>query len=230
MKKIYTLLLATLLFPVMLTAQDLKPNFIRSGFYFLVGPVLPMGAYRDGQTIPFKPQDHPAINSLTYVPAKLGAALDMGYLIYIGPSFAHKILRAGIDATFISLWFNSTRLPSDTLKKNIEKYYSFAGQKFGPVLTINPVDRLMINLSYKLNFNIGYHDELDNWSPLTDSETSEYGISMTFQEISLGLSYRLIDFEFQYNFGVMDYNNVSNSNQDQKVREDTFRIMIGLKI
>jgi hypothetical protein len=170
----------------------------------------------------------PYPQKLTYLPAKMGAAMDMGYLIYIGPAFANNILRAGIDATFLSLWFNSTR--PDSVDQRIEQYYSFAGQKFGPVITINPVDRLMLNISYKLNFNIGYHDERNQWNPLSDSETSEYGVNLVFQEISLGISYRILDFSFQYNFGTMNYNNVSKSNQNQKIQENTFRIMIGLKI
>ena len=37
--------------------------------------------------------------------------MDMGFLIYIGPAFAGKYLRAGIDATFITFWFNHGLIP-----------------------------------------------------------------------------------------------------------------------
>ncbi len=228
MKKALLILLIPVLLPLFLHAQDGKPNFIKSSFYFMIGPVIPVGVYRDGQTITFHPKDHPLQNTLSYLPARTGAALDMGYQIYIGPAFANNMLRAGIDATFLSLWFNSTRPPDR--KGLAEQYYSFVGQKFGPLFTLNPVDRLLINVSYKLNFNLGYHDELTNWEPLSDGETSEYGDNMLFQEISLGLSYRLLDVSFQYNFGKMNYNNLNKDNQEQKIDISTFRIMIGLKI
>ena len=104
MKKLIYLLLLTLFLPFVLKAQDVKPNSIKSGFYILLGPVFPVGEYATGQTITFHPKDHalPYPQKLTYLPAKMGAAMDMGYLIYIGPAFANNILRAGIDATFLS--------------------------------------------------------------------------------------------------------------------------------
>ncbi len=228
MKRIFVLLLITLLISFAGHSQDGKPNLIKGGFYLLIGPVFPVGSYAAGQTIEFHPKDHPAINTLSYLPAKMGAAWDMGYQIYFGPAFANNFLRAGLDLTFLSLWFNSTRPPETHAL--IEKYYTFAGQKIGPLITINPVDRLMINVSYKLNFNFGYHDELAGWDPITDSETSEYGTSLTFQEASVGLSYRLLAVSFQYNFGKMNYNNINKDNQEQKIDIRTFRIMIGLKI
>jgi hypothetical protein len=219
------LVMFALISPLLLSAQDntARPGNIHGGFYFKLGPVIPVGKYANGQTVQFNVPGH----QLPYLPAKLGAAMDMGYLIYFGPSFANNFLRAGLDATFLSAGFNSTQPPNkDNL---IQKYYTFVGQKFGPVITVNPVDRLMLDLSYKLNANFSYHEELDGWDPLSDSQTSEYGFYLLSNEVSLGIRYRIMVFSFQYNFGYMNYNNASKSNTDQKISTNTIRIMLGIK-
>jgi hypothetical protein len=220
-----TLFIIAIIFPLLLSAQDTKgrPDYIKGGFYLKLGPVIPVGKYASGQTVPFILLKNP----LPYLPAKMGVAMDLGFLIYLGPSFANNFLRAGIDATFLSAWFNSTKPPiTDNL---VQKYYSFIGQKFGPVITLNPIDRLMLDFSYKLNANFGYHEELEGWDPLTDSQTSEYGYNLLGNEISLGIRYRIILFAFQYNFGTMNYNNADKSKMDQKIEINTFRILLGLK-
>ena len=123
MKKILLAIFGILSFSL-LFAQDnntARPDYIRSGFYIKLGPVFPLGQFKDGQTIPFpKSMASPV---LTYLPARIGAAMDMGFLIYIGPTFVNNYLRAGIDATFLSFWFNSTR--PENWDNLIEKYYTF---------------------------------------------------------------------------------------------------------
>jgi hypothetical protein len=218
--------LIVMIIPLLLSSQDTKgrPDYINSGFYVKLGPVFPVGKYADGQSVPFS---NISMLQLPYLPAKMGAAMDLGFLIYIGPSFANNYVRAGIDATFLSTWFNSTQPPiRDNL---IEKYYTFIGQKFGPVITINPIDRLMVDLSYKLNANFGYHEELDGWSPLSDSQTSEYGYNLIGSEVSLAIRYRIMVFTFQYNFGSMNYNNADNTKPSQEIQTNTFRILLGFK-
>jgi hypothetical protein len=225
MKKIL-LLVILMIFHSLLSAQENqngRPDYINGGFYLKLGPVFPVGEYANGQSVPFTILKNP----LPYLPARIGAGMDLGFLIYIGPSFVNNFLRAGIDATFLSVWFNSTKPPiHDNL---IEKYYSFIGQKFGPVITVNPIDRLMLDLSYKLNANFGYHEELDGWDPLSDSQTSEYGYNLLGNEVSLGIRYRVMLFSFQYNFGTMNYNNADNSNMEQVIKINTYRILLGFK-
>jgi len=204
--------------------QEEKPNFIKGGFYFKLGAVLPIGTYAAGQQVSLTPGIKSS-GGLVYLPAKIGGALDMGYLIYIGPAFANNFLRAGIDATFLSFWFNSTKPVNK--EKVANHYYYFVGQKFGPLLTINPVDRLMIDLSWKLNANFGYF--WGEWENLPGSSYSKYGIDFLQQEISLGLRYRIIAFSFSYNFGKMTYDNFDSSRPDQTIGVNTIRIMMGFK-
>jgi hypothetical protein len=226
MKKIL-LFVCALITPFLLTAQEAtgRPNHIHGGFYLKLGPVFPTGDYAKGQSVPFV-NLNPPVTQLSYLPAKAGAAMDLGFLIYFGPSFANNYLRAGLDATFLSTWFNSTKPPSDNNK--IEKYYSFIGQKFGPVITLNPINRLMLDFSYKINANFGYHDELDGW-PLSDSQTSEYGYNLFSNEVSLGIRYSILLFSLEYNFGTMNYNDGKKDNQDQEIDVNTFRLLFGLK-
>jgi hypothetical protein len=229
MKKFLPLMIV-MLFPLILSAQEpVEPrtNYIKSGFYLKLGPVFPMGDYASGQYVyPFYTGDLGQY-TLYYSPAKIGAAMDMGFLIYLGPAFANSFFRIGIDATFLSIWFNSiTTLTPDN---KIEKYYTFAGQKFGPVISLNPVDRLILDISYKLNANFGHHDELDGWYPLLDSQTSEYGYNLVGNEVSLAIRYRLIVLSLQYNFSSMNYNNFDNTNQDQDISTNTFRLLFGVK-
>ena len=226
MKKVILLILSIITSSFLTAQEDStgRPDYIHGGTYLKIGAVIPVGDYANGQTIPF---DYPPVDQLSYLPARSGAALDLGFIIYIGPSFANKYLRAGIDATFFSFWFNSTRPPDRTYL--YEKYYSFIGQKFGPILTVNPVDRLMIDFSYKLNANFAYHDELDGWAPLADVTTSEYGYSLTGNEVSMNIRYRVMLFSFQYNFGTMNYNNADKENYDQEIKINTFRILLGFK-
>jgi hypothetical protein len=214
------------IFPMFLTAQESesnRPAHIHGGLYLKLGPVIPVGKYAEGQSVPFIPAKDP----LPYLPANAGAAFDLGFLFYLGPSFANHILRAGIDATFLSTWFNSTSPPDKT--DWFYKYYTFIGQKFGPVITINPVNRLMIDVSYKLNANLSYHEELDGWDPLSGGQTSSFGYNLFNQEVSLGFRYTILVLSFQYNFGTMNYNDADKDNFDQEINIDTFRILFGLK-
>jgi len=204
--------------------QEEKSNFIRGGFYLKFGAVLPIGNFAAGQKVSVG-SGIKSSNSLEYLPAKIGGALDLGYLIYIGPAFANKFLRAGIDATFLSVWFNSTK-PIDPSKPAYHWYY-FLGQKFGPLITINPIDRLMIDLSWKLNANVAYFE--GEWQSLPGSSFSKYGMNFLQQEVSLGLRYRIIAFSFQYNFGKMTYDNFDSSRPKQVINVNTIRILIGFK-
>ncbi len=217
-----TLLLITLLLPA--RGQEVKPNLIRGGFYLKLGAVIPVGAYAAGQKI-IPGTTTKSSSSLYYLPAKIGGAMDMGYLIYIGPAFANKILRAGIDATFLSFWFNSAKPEIDPSKPAYHWYY-YVGQKFGPLITINPVDRFMIDLSWKINANVAYFEgEWDSY----DGTYSKFGMNFFQQEVSMALRYSVIAMQIQYSFGSMVYDNFDSSRKKQKIRADNIRIMIGFK-
>ncbi|MEI7663832.1 MAG: hypothetical protein WCK34_16615 [Bacteroidota bacterium] len=214
------------------TYQKQKParkNFISNGFYFQLGPVFPQGDYASGQDIrnlvadtALKGKD--TLVDVKYKGAKMGAALDLGFLIYIGPSFAGKHVRLGIDATFLSLWFNSIK--SDGSSGGTDKYYLYAGQKFGPVISINPVDRLIIDISYKINANFSFHDE---WGDgILKKYHSTYGANLLQNEFSLSVRYLIMKFAVQYNYGKMTYNNFNNSRPSQTIQANNLRIMIGL--
>ena len=199
-------------------------NYINSGFYFQIGPVFPNGKYATLKQVPISSPNSSTL-SVTYLPAKIGVALDMGFLIYLGPSFAGNLLRAGIDATFLSISYNSTQ-PVDP-KNSYEHYYYYAGQKFGPVFTINPIDRLMIDISYKLNANVAYH--FDEWHNIPNSDFSKYGVNLLQNEVSLSIRYIIMKFSVQYNFGNMKYDNVNKTRPNQTIETNTLRIMVGLK-
>lgn len=225
-KKVTIALIVLLFLNSVITAQgqEERANRIKGGFYLKLGAVFPVGNFAAGQQVKL-PTDVKSSGTLEYLPAKIGAALDMGYLIYIGPAFANNFFRAGIDATFLCFWFNSTQ-PCDP-NKPANHYYYFGGQKFGPLITINPVDRLMIDLSWKLNANFSYY--YGEWENLSGSTYSKYGVDFLQQEISLGMRYRIIVISFQYNFGKIKYDNLKSSRAKQVIDVNTFRIMIGFK-
>ncbi|MCK9219671.1 MAG: hypothetical protein PHF97_09500 [Bacteroidales bacterium] len=202
-----------------------RQNNIRGGFYLKAGAVLPVGSYATTQFTPMNNQTQYGVASLSYLPAKIGAAMDMGYLIYIGPAFANNLIRAGMDATFMSFSFNSTSAYDQN--KKYEHYYYFGGQKFGPLVTINPVDRLMIDLSYKINANFSYY--FGEWHDLSTSQFSKYGKNLFMQEISMSVRYRIMVMSFQYNFGNMNYDNFDNTRTKQTINANTFRILFGVK-
>ncbi len=228
MKKIILIVLSMIFAgPFTTTAQDdnaKKSNYIRSGFYLKLGPVFPVGLYAQLQTAPVT-STLKTTQYLTYQPAKIGAAIDLGYLIYIGPSFANNHLRAGIDVTFLNGWFNSTSSVGES--DRWKHFYYNIGQKIGPVFTINPVDRLMIDISYKVNANLGiYYGEWDDFDP---SQYSNYGIDFFRNEISMSLRYRVMVLSFQYNFGQISYNNLNTDRTKQSINADTFRLLLGFK-
>jgi hypothetical protein len=204
--------------------KEAAPNRINPGFYIKFGPVFPVGIYATGQTMYDPSEDNPAeLVPAVYMPAKMGAAMDLGFLIYIGPSFANKHLRLGIDATFISFSFNSIK--SDTLKSPTTQYwYYYMGQKFGPVISICPVDRLVIDLSYKLNAYAAYvhHD-------IRGSMKDEWGKNLTQSEISMNVRYSLMMFSLQYNFGKCAYNDFDSAKPTHYVENSTYRVLIGFK-
>jgi hypothetical protein len=172
-------------------------------------------------------EDHTSVTptKFIYYAAKLGFAMDMGFLVYIGPAFANTHLRAGIDATFVSFSFNpikSDSLPSDHSKSNY--WYYYIGQKFGPVLSICPIDRLVIDLSYKMNAYAAYNQHKKG----TEFK-SDYGKNLTQNEISMNIRYSIILFSFQYNFGKTGFNNFSSDNPMVYVDNNTFRILVGFK-
>jgi hypothetical protein len=159
-----------------------------------------------------------------YYPAKMGIAMDMGFLIYIGPAFAGNHLRAGIDASFIAFSYNPAADLPDTISSG-SKYnfwYYYLGQKFGPVISIRPVDRLVIDLSYKLNAYAAFIQH-----PIGTKFNNEFGSNLTQNEISMNIRYAIILFSFQYNFGQTSYNNFNKDNPMHKIENNTYRIMVG---
>jgi hypothetical protein len=222
MKRIIYLSLLAFLVPQMNWAQEStstsptkysKPNYIRGGFYLKLGPVLPVGNFALGQN--FIDPD----GTLTYFdPARIGGNLGMGYLIYIGPGVANNYLRFGIDAGFLDFWFatsNHTIQPG-TDEKSSEFWYYFAGQKFGPLITVNPVDKLMIDLSYKLNANLSWHN-------------SDWGANILGHEVMMNIRYRVILLSVLYNTGTVNYNDFDKNRPDHKTDISTFRILLGFK-
>ncbi|MBC8458247.1 MAG: hypothetical protein ISS17_00145 [Bacteroidales bacterium] len=193
-----------------------KPNLIRSGSYLKLGPVIPMGLFATDQIIIDRPpHDYDTTNFFT---AKIGGNLGLGYLIYIGPGVADNYLRFGIDACFLDGWFvtSNPTLPATTTKKETDFWYYFVGQKFGPLITVNPVDRLMIDLSYKLNFNLSWHN-------------SDFGYNIIGQEVMMNIRYRIILVAFQYNFGTMNYNDFDKSRPVHDIDISSFRVLLGFK-
>ena len=138
MKKVFTVsLILSCILSISSQSQDTvginkkwHENVIRNGSYFKIGASFPMGSYAKDQI--FTVFDYPApgvYNDIIYPSAKLGGTIDIGYLIYLGPAFAGNHLRAGIDATFFSLGFNQTSLPSYPLGETDKwklSYFFFA--------------------------------------------------------------------------------------------------------
>jgi hypothetical protein len=245
MKKIISLFIFAILFSsVFLYGQmGSRPAVIHSGFYIKLGAAFPTGTFKSGQTLPIYnpvmtvPTDQKY--NLSYLPAKVGPAMDLGFLIYIGPSFADNYIRCGIDATFLSIWYNSTN-PVLNLDSRYEHFYYFGGQKYGPIITVNPIDKLLIDISYKFNPNFGYH--FDEWNdpnypkgygqpagPLADAQYAKFGITFWSQEFSMNIRYRIMLIGFEYNFGTMTYNNFDSNRPKQTIDIKTTRIMIGFK-
>ena len=201
--------------PATMVQKEREPNHIKSGFYIKLGPVFPVKNYKLHQSIEKKS------DTSVYLPAKMGGALDMGYLIYIGPAFARNHIRLGIDATFISFSFN----PVDTSERPSTKYwYYYLGQKFGPLVSICPVDRLIIDISYKLNAYMAYNNH-----KIRGGIKDEWGKNLTQSELSMSIRYSLILFSFQYNFGKTAYNDFDSVKPIHYIDNSTFRIMIGFK-
>nr|NQU94316.1 hypothetical protein [Bacteroidota bacterium] len=198
------------------TASFSKPNVIRSGFYLKLGPVIPMGTFATDQIIIDRLPNNP--DTTNFYAAGIGGNLGLGYLIYIGPGVANNHLRFGIDACFLDGWFATSKPDPNTTsnKKQSNYWYYFFGQKFGPLITINPVDRLMIDLSYKLNFNISWRN-------------NDWGYNITGQEVMMNLRYRLILVGFHYTFGTMNYNDFDKSRPVHEIDISTFRILLGFK-
>jgi hypothetical protein len=207
-----------------ITNKSWHKNYIRDGAYLKLGGSFPLGLYGTNQVFIVEDYPDPGTNSINFPAAKLGGALDVGYLIYIGPAFAGNHLRAGIDATFLSLGFNQTNLPSYPAGEN-EKWkfwYYFLGQKFGPVFTINPYDQIMIDLSYKLNAYASYlrHEMGGSW-------TDDWGKNLLQSEVSMNIRYRIIMASFQYNFGQCTYNRFDTKYPSYKIDNSTFRVLVG---
>jgi len=201
-----------------ISPQKLLENHIKSGFYLKLGAVMPMGEYANQQLNLYRYQG--SMDTIIFNQAKFGGSLDLGYLIYLGPAFAGRHLRAGIDATFLAVSFNPTDQvlpPNSSSSKKYEYWYYFAAQKFGPLLTINPVDRLMIDLSYKLSASAAWYHSM-------------VGTSFTLNEVSLGIRYRVILVACQYNWGKLKFKYNHDDNPEFWVDTSTFRILLGIKI
>ncbi|MCX6281316.1 MAG: hypothetical protein NTU51_05085 [Bacteroidetes bacterium] len=199
------------------SAPKATTSHISSGFYIKFGGSFPMGNFTNNQKFIYT--DNLGNHTLTFNNGKFGGAFDLGFLIYLGPAFANKHLRAGIDATFITASFNPTdSVPpaGSSSSKKLEYWYYFGGQKFGPLLTINPVDHLMIDLSYKINATAAWH-------------SSMWGLNLALNEVSLGIRYRFVLFAFQYNWGKVEYTYNQSPNPKEKVSVDTFRVLFGFK-
>ncbi len=218
MRKLIPMLLLLVIAGTGLYGQNGPPsrsNHIKGGFYMKFGPSFPVGSFN---AVQYSIDERPLLNDTLkqFERAKPGICGDFGYLIYIGPSFANHFLRAGIDATFFSGGFNTSHHVYTSGEQKSDYYYFFAGQKFGPVITVNPVDRLMIDLSWKLCFAASEYN--DDW-----------GYNMTLQEISMGIRYRIIAFSLNYQMGKIDYNDFNKNNPEQWADVNMVKVMVGLK-
>jgi hypothetical protein len=201
------------------TPQKAMTNHITSGFYLKLGGSIPMAGFArlNQYNYFYKPENK--WDTIRFNRARLGAALEMGFLIYLGPSFAGNHLRLGIDATFFTISFNPTdaSLPNGTkASSQLNYWYYFGGQKFGPLVTINPIDYLMIDLSYKINATAAWYDSM-------------LGMNLATNEVSLGLRYRVMLFAFQYNWGTIKFTYNHADNPTYVVDNTTFRVLIGFK-
>ena len=208
--------------------KERAPNRIESGFYIKVGPSFPIGNFALEQTFydevtNSSRSSSTTLKKVTFYRAKMGIAMDMGYLIYIGPAFAGNHLRLGIDASFLDFSYNPAADLPDTISGYTYWYY-YIGQKFGPVLSICPIDKLVIDLSYKMNAYIAFIQH-----PIGTAFKSEFGYNETQNEISMNIRYGIILFSFEYNFGNTTYNNFSTDNPMHQTENNTYRIMIGFK-
>jgi hypothetical protein len=211
--------------------QEREPNRIKSGFYIKIGPSFPIGNFKLEQTLfdtvsNSSKKSGTTIKKVIYYPAKMGFAMDMGYLIYIGPAFAGNHLRAGIDASFVAFSYNPAADLPDSISgsKKYTYWYYYLGQKFGPLLSICPIDKLVIDLSYKLNAYVAFVQH-----PIGTEFKSEFGKNLSQNEISMNIRYALILFSFQYNFGKTSYNNFNKDNPMHQVENTTYRILVGFK-
>ena len=214
MKKHLLPLLFLLLVSVVYSQDE---NHIHGGFYLKLGGSFPMGEFANPHLNKYPYQG--TTDTIKFNQAKIGGALEVGFLIYLGPSFARHHLRAGIDATFFAVSFNpadQTLPPNSSATKKYEYWYYFGGQKFGPLFTINPVDHLMIDLSYKINASAGWYHSM-------------FGMNLAMNEVSLGIRYRVILFAFQYDWGKIKYTYNLADNPKYQVDVTTFRALIGFK-
>jgi hypothetical protein len=222
MRKFLALLCLAMFAGFLVSAQNSEqtqiPNNIRSGFYIKGGGSFPMGEFTNNHSFYYKYQGK--TDTITFNQAKFGPVFELGYLIYIGPAFANNHLRAGIDATFLTASFNPTdhAVPANSSSsKKLEYWYYFVGQKFGPVITINPVDHLMIDLSYKLNATAAWFHSM-------------WGSAYTLNELSLGIRYKVILFGVQYNWGKIKYIYNQDDNPSFDIDYSTLRLVVGIKI
>ncbi len=208
-------LLLCLLLPVFLSLSTRgQENHINSGFYLRLGPAIPVGKFATDQVAY---GNGSLLDTLkVFSAAKTGFSTEFGYLIYIGPAFANHRLRAGIDAIFFSGGFNKSTHPVLVDNNKYDYWYFFFNQRFGPMITVNPVDRLMIDLSYKLGFAASEYND-------------EWGYDMKQNEITLGIRYRLVSVGFSYDWGTINYNDFDKSNPKRLAEIDLMKIMVGLK-
>ena len=195
--------------------QPTHQNHLNSGFYIKLGGSFPMGEFANQQLY----NDQGKTDTIAFNRGKFGGVFELGYIIYLGPAFAKNHLRAGLDATFLAMSFN----PSDqnlasgsSSTKKLQYWYYFAGQKFGPIFTINPVDYLMIDLSYKINATAAWFNNM-------------WGMNLALNEVSFGIRYRVIMFGFQYNWGKVNYTYNNDNSLKCLVDNSTYRVLIGFK-
>jgi hypothetical protein len=211
MKKL--LLLATTLFSAqLLSAQitsgsggqtDEKPVTVKplksdevfdNAFYIKFGIAQPKGAFGGeirgdaDPTIPYQGLDNMGV--------KNGAAFEMGTIFYLNLPIP-EMLKAGIDFTFLDFAIN----PVDWTTAGGDFEYVemdpmlFAGAKIGPVFSVNPVDKLIFDVYYKLApamVRAPYFSYYNNGDDFTIEMPSKFifnkafGINMRFHALTLG--------------------------------------------
>ena len=206
--------------------KPLVPTNIKSGFYLKLSALFPLGDYRTNKHIPDKSVNSVEPRYRYFDRAKPGAALDVGFLIFIGPSFANNKLRAGIDADFLSFSFNPTKpatssywndpdyIPGD--RKDIKYWYIYTGHRFGPVISVNPIDYLIIDVSYKMGAKIARYE--DDW-----------GWGYPDHCIGLNVRYRVMMFGVEYYSGKTNFNSFDSNNPDFIIHDRTLRVSAGFK-
>lgn len=212
--------------------QNAKPkkSILRSGFSIKLGVYNPSSDFAK-----------PEINTSSYKDlVYAGPNFQLGSQFYIGPSIAQNKLRFGLDVSWLDLSWALGKNDEIQNYDQTSQFFEFSGFGLGPLVSYNPVDKLVIDTYVKAvpSFFLIYNG-VDYTDPQASSITLSHPYDNSYSENALAsglgvkgllgfaVRYKFIQTGFEYQWGKTQFYYATTREYTSSIAQNAYELAGG---